>query len=120
MLINSMITLQLIGFIIIVCRFPKDGRKLRAWKKAINRDNFVPNEYTCICSEHFVSGWHSDDPDDVNYAPTMFSYKLKTFDQERENRLARRSLQKVLKSHHQLNLFLVYTYDEKIRIKAKC
>ena len=71
-----MITLQLIGFIIIVCRFPNDGRKLRAWKKAINRDNFVPNEYTCTCSEHFVSGWHSDDPDDVNYAPTMFSYCL--------------------------------------------
>ena len=113
-------TLQLIGFIIIVCRFPKDGRKLRAWKKAINWDNFVPNEYTCICSEHFVSWWHSDDPDDVNYAPTMFSYKLKAFDQEREDRLARRSLQKVLKSQHQLNLFLVHTDDEKIRIKAKC
>ena len=70
--------------------------------------------------EHFVSGWHTDDPEDVNYAPTMFSYKLKTFDQEREDRLARRSLQKVLKSHHQLNLSLVYSFDEKIRIKAKC
>ena len=21
-----------------------------------------------FCSEHFVTGWHSDDPDDVNYS----------------------------------------------------
>ncbi|XP_061170164.1 THAP domain-containing protein 3-like [Saccostrea echinata] len=53
-------------------RFPKDGRKCRAWIKTINRDDFVPIEHTCVYSEHFVSGWHSDDPEDVDYAPTIF------------------------------------------------
>lgn len=34
-------------------RFPKDVRKRRAWIRAINRKNFAPNEFSCICSEHF-------------------------------------------------------------------
>lgn len=76
-------------------RFPKDVRKRRAWIRAINRKNFAPNEFSCICSEHFEFGWHSDDPDDANYAPTIFSYKEKTVDHEREERVSRRNLQKV-------------------------
>nr|XP_034310521.1 uncharacterized protein LOC105344497 isoform X3 [Crassostrea gigas] len=56
--------------------------------------NFAPNEFSCICSEHFEFGWHSDDPDDANYAPTIFSYKEKTVDHEREERVSRRNLQK--------------------------
>lgn len=75
-------------------RFPKDVRKRRAWIRAINRKNFAPNEFSCICSEHFEFGWHSDDPDDANYAPTIFSYKEKTVDHEREERVSRRNLQK--------------------------
>ncbi|XP_052697412.1 uncharacterized protein LOC128175656 [Crassostrea angulata] len=77
-------------------RFPKDVRKRRAWIRAINRKNFAPNEFSCICSEHFEFGWHSDDPDDTNYAPTIFSYKEKTVDHEREERVSRRNLQKEL------------------------
>jgi hypothetical protein len=43
----------------------------------INRANWAPNEESRICSAHFVEGWHSDDPNDVNYRPTLFSYKEK-------------------------------------------
>ena len=76
-------------------RFPKDKRKKKAWIKAVNRDKWEPNEYSRICSEHFVDGWHSDDPEDVNYRPTMFKYKqqdLSTDGLARENRRASRSL----------------------------
>lgn len=53
-------------------RFPANKRKLQAWIKAVNRKDWEPTPYTAICSEHFVFGWHSDDPRDVNYAPTLF------------------------------------------------
>ena len=56
-------------------RFPEDKRKRRAWVKAINRENWQPSEHSRICSDHFVDGWHSDDPADVNYVPTIFQYK---------------------------------------------
>ena len=58
-------------------RFPADKRKRLAWIKAINRENFIPNQHSKICSEHFIDGWHSDDPTDKNYVPTLFSYKMK-------------------------------------------
>ena len=57
-------------------RFPKNKRKRTAWVKAINRKDWQPNEYSRICSDHFVDNWHSDDPSDVNFAPTIFNYKL--------------------------------------------
>ncbi|XP_061179613.1 peroxynitrite isomerase THAP4-like [Saccostrea echinata] len=109
-------------------RFPKDGRKRRAWIKAINRDDFVPNEHTCVCSEHFVTGWHSDDPEDVEYAPTIFSYKMKTVNPEREERLARRNLQKEFhvsvqreqeQERRKVWTFL-YLYIPTAKVRGKC
>ena len=51
----------------LTSRFPKDVKKQRLWLKALNRDEFVPSDHFCVCSEHFVNGWHSDDPSDENY-----------------------------------------------------
>ena len=79
-------------------RFPKDMRKRKAWVKAINRAEWVPNEYSRICSEHFVDGWHSDDPSDVNYRPSLFSYKEippSEADCARNDRRSRRNLLQV-------------------------
>ena len=76
-------------------RFPKDLKKRKAWVKAVNRADWAPNEYSRICSEHFVDGWHSDDPSDVNYRPTIFSYKEKASceaDSARHDRKCRRNL----------------------------
>jgi hypothetical protein len=42
-------------------RFPKDRKK--------NRDGWTPNDYSRVCSEHFVGSWDSDDPADE---PNMF------------------------------------------------
>ena len=56
-------------------RFPADARKRLAWTKAVNRQDWVATDHTYICSVHFVDGWHSDDPSDVNYRPTLFAYK---------------------------------------------
>ncbi|KAJ8308985.1 hypothetical protein KUTeg_013859, partial [Tegillarca granosa] len=59
-------------------RFPKDQRKRRAWIKAINRRDWLPNDHSWICSEHFIDGWHGEEPTDNNYAPTIFAYKSAT------------------------------------------
>ncbi|KAJ8302896.1 hypothetical protein KUTeg_019292, partial [Tegillarca granosa] len=56
-------------------RFPVNKHKRYAWTRAINRKNWTPTNHTYICSEHFVGGWHSDDPADINYGPSVFSYK---------------------------------------------
>ncbi|XP_071148569.1 uncharacterized protein [Mytilus edulis] len=76
-------------------RFPKDIRKRKAWVIAVNRADWAPNEYSRICSAHFVDGWHSDDPSDMNYRPTIFSYKEKdpsVSELDRNVRLASRNL----------------------------
>jgi hypothetical protein len=56
-------------------RFPANKRKLQAWIRSVNRKDWKPNSHTHVCSEHFVCGWHSDDPSEVNYAPTLFDHK---------------------------------------------
>jgi hypothetical protein len=86
-------------------------RKKKAWINAVNREHRLPNENRRICSTHFVDGWHSDDPDDVNYRPILFSYKEKVESEKemhRSNRLVKRSLLQVinlpppLPTHHYL------------------
>ena len=94
-------------------RFPKDLRKRKAWVNAVNRAHWLPNENSRICSTHFVDGWHSDDPDDVNYRPTLFSYKEK-FESEKElhrtDRLVKRSLLQVI------NFFFFFFFQFRNRI----
>ena len=53
-------------------RFPVNTKKRDAWIRAINRKGWIPNDHSYICSSHFVDGWHSDDPADDNYIPTLF------------------------------------------------
>ena len=55
-------------------RFPADPNKRHKWTSAVNRDNWTPNEYTWICSEHFVSGVKSANPLAPNYIPTIFKH----------------------------------------------
>ena len=76
-------------------RFPKDKRKRAAWIKAVNRQDFVPNDQTRVCSDHFRSGWHTDDPSDPDYAPNVFTYKAEKVDPERSERANKRQEYKV-------------------------
>ena len=59
-------------------RFPENKKKRKAWLKAVNRDNWQPTAHSRVCSDHFVNGWHSDDPADENYAPTLFHCQTAT------------------------------------------
>ena len=80
-------------------RFPKDAKKRKGWVTAVNRTNWAPNEESRICSAHFVEGWHSDDPNDVNYRPTLFSYKEKIpseSETHRSDRHTKRNLMQVI------------------------
>nr|XP_022344486.1 uncharacterized protein LOC111137338 [Crassostrea virginica] len=114
-------------------RFPKDKRKRRAWIKAVNRDEWMPNDHSWICSEHFVQGWHGDDPEDANYAPTLFSYKQTVVNKEREQRRLEREVckEKLLeemqakereKANIQFSLFTHASYcgSETTTMTAEC
>ena len=37
-------------------RFPVDKERRRKWVSAIRRDKWQPNEYSRLCSTHFVAG----------------------------------------------------------------
>ena len=56
-------------------KFPTSKHKRRSWIRALNRRNWVPTANSIVCSEHFVSDWHEDDRDEVDYAPSLFVYK---------------------------------------------
>lgn len=53
--------------LLIHSRFPKDAKKRRLWVRALNRENCVPTDHSCVCSEHFIFSWNSGDPADENY-----------------------------------------------------
>ncbi|XP_019855499.1 PREDICTED: uncharacterized protein LOC109584257 [Amphimedon queenslandica] len=57
--------------------FPTDPAKRERWIAAIKRDNWSPSEYSRVCSRHFVTGKHSDDPRHVDYAPSIFHYNAR-------------------------------------------
>lgn len=79
-------------------RIPANRRKRAAWIKAISRKNWVPKEWDVVCGRHFVTGWPSDDPENVDYRPTLFmkghvSTSINT-QTPRSGRLSRRNEQR--------------------------
>ena len=52
-------------------RIPVNVRQRRAWVSTIARKNWTPKSWERVCSKHFVSGWPSDDPDNVDFRPTL-------------------------------------------------
>ena len=55
-------------------RFPTDPEHRSKWIAAVSRENWQPNEYSWLRSEHFVSGEKSNNPLAPNYIPTLFSH----------------------------------------------
>ncbi|XP_069133545.1 THAP domain-containing protein 1-like [Argopecten irradians] len=76
-------------------KFPAGKHKRRSWIKSINRNNWQPTVNSYVCSEHFVTGWHSDERDDIDYSPPVFRYKKETVDERRHGRVTRQDLSKV-------------------------
>ncbi|WAR10178.1 THAP9-like protein, partial [Mya arenaria] len=79
-------------------KFPKGSHKRRSWIKAMNRRDWVPNENSFVCSAHFVSGWHSYDAGDADYAPSVFIYKETAVEEKRQDRAFRRDLSKTFEA----------------------
>jgi len=55
-------------------RFPADTERRRLWISAINRKGWEPNEYSYVCSAHFVSGKKSNDVLSPDYVPSIFHH----------------------------------------------
>ena len=55
-------------------RFPADVERRRLWIAAINKRDLKPNEYSYICSAHFVSGKKSNEELSPNYVPSIFHH----------------------------------------------
>ena len=59
-------------------RFPKEPDKRRIWIDRIGRTKpdgspWTPHGTARLCSKHFISGNHSNDPQNPDYAPTIFT-----------------------------------------------
>ncbi|KAK6168738.1 hypothetical protein SNE40_019923 [Patella caerulea] len=55
-------------------RIPKDQYVQTKWIAAIRRENWTPNEHSRICSEHFIQGYPSKDPNSPDFIPSVFSF----------------------------------------------
>ena len=55
-------------------RFPAGPKRRALWITKINRKNWQPNEYSWLCSSHFISGQKSNDPLSPDYVPSIFDY----------------------------------------------
>ena len=55
-------------------RFPADVERRRLWIAAINRRDWEPNEYSYVCSAHFVSGKKINDELSPDYVPSIFHH----------------------------------------------
>ena len=55
-------------------RFPTDHERRARWIAAVDRKNWMPNEYSWLCSAHFVTGAKSNDPLSPDFVPTLFSH----------------------------------------------
>ena len=53
---------------------PKDADRRARWIAAISRKDWSPNEFSWLCSEHFVSKSKSDNPLNPDYVPSVFKH----------------------------------------------
>lgn len=66
-------------------RFPTDLEQKRKWIAAVKCDNWLPNEHTWICSQHFITGEKSNNPLAPNYVPSIFNYVSSPIKRRLEN-----------------------------------
>ncbi|TNN53102.1 THAP domain-containing protein 11 [Liparis tanakae] len=54
-------------------RFPRDSERKQRWIAAVNREGWVPNDGSRLCSSHFVSGKQVKNPRSPDYVPSVFA-----------------------------------------------
>ncbi|XP_028249385.1 uncharacterized protein LOC114426285 [Parambassis ranga] len=53
-------------------RFPRDPERKQRWIAAVNREGWVPNDGSRLCSTHFISGKQVKNPRSPDYVPSVF------------------------------------------------
>ena len=69
--------------------FPEDAGRRARWVAAVDRKNLEPNQYTWICSAHFIGGVKSNDPALLAYVPSLFSHVKSPVKSKAENDMER-------------------------------
>ncbi|XP_034550649.1 uncharacterized protein LOC117820818 [Notolabrus celidotus] len=54
-------------------RFPRDPERKQRWIAAVNREGWVPNDGSRLCSTHFISGKQVKNPRSPDYVPSVFT-----------------------------------------------
>ncbi|XP_055070679.2 uncharacterized protein [Misgurnus anguillicaudatus] len=54
-------------------RFPRDPQRKQRWIAAVNREGWIPNEGSRLCSTHFISGKQVKNPRSPDYIPSVFT-----------------------------------------------
>ncbi|XP_017560052.1 uncharacterized protein LOC108431431 [Pygocentrus nattereri] len=54
-------------------RFPRDPERKQRWIAAVNREGWMPNEGSRLCSTHFISGRQVKNPRSPDYVPSVFT-----------------------------------------------
>ncbi|KAG5283093.1 hypothetical protein AALO_G00038220 [Alosa alosa] len=54
-------------------RFPRDPERKQRWIAAVNREGWVPNDGSRLCSNHFISGKQVKNPRSPDYVPSVFT-----------------------------------------------
>ncbi|XP_072768089.1 uncharacterized protein [Nerophis lumbriciformis] len=58
-------------------RFPRDAERKQRWIAAVNRQGWLPNDGSRLCSTHFVSGKQVKNPRSPDYVPSIFTAEMK-------------------------------------------
>ena len=70
-------------------RFPPEGTESRErWIAAIRRKDWRPDEFSYVCSSHFVSGKRSRDPKSPDYVPSIFFFLSSPDKRAKQSQLA--------------------------------
>ncbi|KAI1899740.1 hypothetical protein AGOR_G00064870 [Albula goreensis] len=54
-------------------RFPRDPERKQRWIAAVNREGWLPNDGSRLCSTHFISGKQVKNPRSPDYVPSVFA-----------------------------------------------
>eukprot|EP00063_Salmo_salar_P045427 XP_014020262.1 PREDICTED: uncharacterized protein LOC106582070 isoform X3 [Salmo salar] len=54
-------------------RFPRDPDRKQRWIAAVNREGWLPNDGSRLCSTHFISGKQVKNPRSPDYVPSVFT-----------------------------------------------